>query len=452
MDAMASRSRRRERRLAWAVAGLGLGAAGALAAGVFATRAELRREVVDRMIGQTAAVLQPVVQNRVALALSSPGETPVRQRMVAALFAGARQRGLLALAVFDEDGLAVDAIPEGRGFVDLPVGDYLQLLRGEPISRLHRAGGRSPVLEVVLIVRDEAPGRPVGFARYHFDARALVAELDGIDRRMQGQTWAILSLGVLVTSAICAGLFVLLRRAGREIERRGARLARAEGDLTLAAKTSALGPITSHLMHGLQGSVAGLQAAIGPEGAAADWSAAQEHVRRVQKMVQETVELLNDRRNLLAYDLSGDELGELILERTNAVARDRGVRLVLDNSFGGRVDNVRGNILCLIACNLVQNAVAASASGQTVGVRLGSCDGGSSTLLLEVVDNGPGVPESVKARLFEPGCSGRPGGSGLGLALSRLLAEQIGATLQLAETGPAGSRFRLALPLLETVR
>ncbi len=437
------------------MAGLGLAAAGALTAGVFATRGALRREVVERMIGQTAAVLQPVVQDRVALALGTADEIPPRQRMVAALFAGARQRGLLALAVFDEDGLAVAALPEGRGFVDLPVGDYLQLQRGVPISRLLRAGGtvdRAPELEVVLIVRDEALGRPVGFARYHFDARALVAELDVIDRRMQGQTWAILGLGALLISALCAGLFVLLRRAGREIERSDARRARAEGSLTLAAKASALGPITSHLMHGLQGSVAGLQAAMGPGSAAADWSAAQEHARRVQKMVQETVELLNDRRSALAYELSGDELGELILARNTAAARDRGVELGFANSFRGRVDNVRGSLLCLIACNLVQNAVAASPRGQTVGVRLGTHGEASSVLVLEVVDSGPGVPEPVKARLFEPGCSGRPGGSGLGLALSRLLAEQIGATLELVETGPRGSRFRLLVPLLEVVR
>ena len=70
-----------------------------------------------------------------------------------------------------------------------------------------------------------------------------------------------------------------------------------------------------------------------------------------------------------------------------------------------------------------------------------------NSLVLHVIDQGPGMPETQREQLFVPGRSSRAGGSGLGLAISKLLARQIDATLELAATGPAGTTFRLVLPL-----
>jgi signal transduction histidine kinase len=92
----------------------------------------------------------------------------------------------------------------------------------------------------------------------------------------------------------------------------------------------------------------------------------------------------------------------------------------------------------------VQNAIDATDAGRRVGVVFHNGDG---TVKVTVADQGRGIPENLREHLFEPGRSGRPGGSGLGLAISRLLARQIGATLALDSTGPAGTRFSLTLPL-----
>ncbi|HVJ12253.1 MAG TPA: ATP-binding protein, partial [Burkholderiales bacterium] len=61
-----------------------------------------------------------------------------------------------------------------------------------------------------------------------------------------------------------------------------------------------------------------------------------------------------------------------------------------------------------------------------------------------VTDNGPGVPSAGLQRVFEPFVSGKPTGMGLGLAVSRAIAEAHGGTLD-ALPGPSGE-FRLVLP------
>ncbi len=66
---------------------------------------------------------------------------------------------------------------------------------------------------------------------------------------------------------------------------------------------------------------------------------------------------------------------------------------------------------------------------------------------LEFTDNGPGIPESARENLFRPFAgSARRGGTGLGLVIARELAQGMGGSLVLADTGPGGTIFRLRLP------
>jgi signal transduction histidine kinase len=78
--------------------------------------------------------------------------------------------------------------------------------------------------------------------------------------------------------------------------------------------------------------------------------------------------------------------------------------------------------------------------------------------VLEITDDGPGVPESIAETLFEPLVTARPGGTGLGLALARRIAIAHGGTLALGardgereddreDDHPPGATFRLELPL-----
>jgi len=77
---------------------------------------------------------------------------------------------------------------------------------------------------------------------------------------------------------------------------------------------------------------------------------------------------------------------------------------------------------------------------------------GEDRLVIELADEGPGVPPEIRDRLFEAFVTrGKKGGTGLGLAVARRFVEEHGGTVELLAEGP-GARFRVTLPLREPPR
>jgi signal transduction histidine kinase len=96
-----------------------------------------------------------------------------------------------------------------------------------------------------------------------------------------------------------------------------------------------------------------------------------------------------------------------------------------------------------IACNLLDNTQRHAPQAR-VQCRLRIT---SEVWTLEVQDDGPGLSDQRKLQPFAPFAPGRSGGLGLGLALSRLLAEQNGWTLSLCAANPRGLYARLSMPV-----
>jgi len=424
-------------------------------------RTELRDEIRQKIIGRDAAVLYPIALQKVAEAEATNPDATTTSSRLANVFKSANQQGMLAVAVFDDDGRTLQAVPASMLFVELPADDYLRLLGGSPISRYHDAfpldryfanispqKREAPVLEVLLPLHGRDASQPAGFVRYYIDAQPLAYELAAIDRRITGQTQATLVIGISLIGAVLGAAYLGLRRAQKDVAERNEQLIRANFELTLAAKASALGQITSHLVHGLQGSVAGLRAFVARHdsapGSSEDWQSAAGYTDRMQSLIQETVGMLGDVEAQARYELSGRELADTIRQHNAAQASDKGVRLSVRDNFRHTLDSHRGSLVCLIAANLVDNAIAATPSGRNVDISLNNGDG---RLRVIVTDQGAGIPDAVRAHLFQPGRSTKPGGTGLGLAISQLLARQIGAELMLEHTSPAGTTFNLSVPL-----
>ena len=69
-------------------------------------------------------------------------------------------------------------------------------------------------------------------------------------------------------------------------------------------------------------------------------------------------------------------------------------------------------------------------------------------LELQVIDDGPGIPEEIRDRIFYPLVSGREGGSGLGLSLAQSFIEQHQGMIEV-ESRPGRTCFTILLPITE---
>lgn len=136
-------------------------------------------------------------------------------------------------------------------------------------------------------------------------------------------------------------------------------------------------------------------------------------------------------------------LNDVIVEIAAAIAPEEvaSTRLQAPGAENVLVDADYDQVFRMLL-NLIRNAVVAGARRVTVTGR----EEGNTTII-DVADNGPGLPDEVRKRLFsEKPQSSRGRGAGLGLAIAWELARNHGGDVHLLETGPGGTTFRIRLP------
>lgn len=99
----------------------------------------------------------------------------------------------------------------------------------------------------------------------------------------------------------------------------------------------------------------------------------------------------------------------------------------------GEADRMRQALI-----NLVLNAIQATPAGGLVRMEVGESNG---EVFLAVEDTGPGIPATVRPRLFEPFYTTKPTGTGLGLPIVYSIVRRHGGNLSLDEARPRGARF-----------
>jgi signal transduction histidine kinase len=102
-----------------------------------------------------------------------------------------------------------------------------------------------------------------------------------------------------------------------------------------------------------------------------------------------------------------------------------------------------GDRVLQVITNLLSNAFRWTPDGGRIELQLGASNG---AVAVDVLDSGPGVPPSQRARIFEAFVSQDAEGTGLGLPIARELAVALGGGIELDSSAGSGSRFRLVLP------
>ena len=418
---------------------------------------QLLRDEADKLAGVVSMQLDNVVEDlqRSGIALeSAPGTVFV------AVLKTSKFPGVAGVTVFDSQQRASGAF--GILFPESPAADeWSQLRTGRSIAHFHARGAgeekmlllpvtsTGPMIEAWVPLRPSGSGAFIGAAQFWVVGKKFSAEMGEHDQRL----WAQAAIAWLVGSiVIVVGLSWAFRRLGAAntaLRARTEDLQRANRELVLAAKTSALGAVTAHLMHELKNPLAGLEVIVAGQAegeraqAGGELAAASELTRRLRTMVNDVVGVLRDEQTGAEFELTAADIIEIALGKVRPDANARGVKIETGPAPDAAVAGRRANLATLVLRNLLQNAIEATPAGGTVGVSAGmAADGGVE---LVVQDGGGGLPDPVRQRLFQPVSSTKVGGSGLGLALSYQLAQQAGGRLELVESGARGTSFRLVL-------
>lgn len=164
---------------------------------------------------------------------------------------------------------------------------------------------------------------------------------------------------------------------------------------------------------------------------------------RATDRLQTLVALVQDAGDGPAEPVDMRTLAEEVLGlRKSSFGRAR-IRTVIEPETGAMFVRGRRTDLLRLIANLTLNAERAVSGRAGAEIRV-SVRETADAVVVQVADTGPGIPEAQVARLFEP--FGAGDGPGIGLAVSRWLAERHGGTLTLAGNSPAGANFELTLP------
>ena len=339
-----------------------------------------------------------------------------------------------------------------------------RFIRADAHPRFRLPGAQDEIVEIVV------PAAPLKSDLEAYLVRTLAVSL-------------VMSLigGGLVYLALSAFIVRPMRRVTRSIERFRAdpsnpdaapevtgrhdeigrveeELARMQDEVRQAlrsrARLAALGEGVAKISHDLRNMLTSAQIASERLATSGDPKVAKA-LPRLERALDRALSLA---QNVLNYGRSEEPPSAvrriLLAPVVEAAAEDAGLTpegVRLDSQASARFQiAVDPEQLHRILVNLMRNARQAIEGVENRGgrgvIRVTAGREGGETVV-RVVDDGPGLTERARQRLFQPFAgSASPGGAGLGLAISRELAQANGGVLELAATGPQGTTFELRLP------
>ncbi|KAF0095205.1 MAG: multi-sensor signal transduction histidine kinase [Puniceicoccaceae bacterium 5H] len=423
---------------------------------LFAIGWQMRRDLRESLMARDAELLQAVAARELEQQKPIPG---LGYDFLSLALEVSELRGVVGVALYSPEGEIEQLVPRSLYASPLEEPVRLALEAGQGFSRFHPAlrldslfrdasilnAEEDVLVEVWVLLRDPQTGDPLRLLQYWLDGSSLQADFAALDHRLLSQYGLAFGLGGFVILFLVWNGFSRVRRLNVALVARTRELERANEELLLAAKTSALGTISAHLLHGLKNPLAGLQRHLSRQ---PELEEASRVAERMQQMLYETTRMLRQHRRTSSRRYGASDLGSILEEAVQERAQEAGVLLEVGQAPEVELPLKELNLVALILQNLLTNAIEATPRGAEVKLHF---EVRRDRLVCLVMDDGPGLPEAVSEHLFTPVTSSKEGGSGLGLAISHLLARQIEAELMLEYTGPQGTTFRLDVPVGVTV-
>ena len=265
-------------------------------------------------------------------------------------------------------------------------------------------------------------------------------------------------VGVRVPVSGLGSAVVFLDRS--EQRRARAREHAQQQQLAHATRLSMMGQFASALAHELGQPLnaclsyaAGIEHRLGKE--LQQRPDAQEALSRIQQQLQQAGDVVRNVRAFIARHKPEDEqidLAALVhatLELLQLQLREAAVVVRLD--IAADLPRLHGTRVELqqVLVNLIANAIDAMRLGGTANpaIDLSIRRLRRAHVRVTVTDNGPGVPEPLRASIFQPYMTTKRGGLGMGLMMCRTIVESHGGTLALDPRRKRGASFRFVLPI-----
>jgi signal transduction histidine kinase len=152
-------------------------------------------------------------------------------------------------------------------------------------------------------------------------------------------------------------------------------------------------------------------------------------------------------RNLMLLNV--DEFLAAVCSFLRPLAHQSRVEISVDAQVEGTVLPADRHCLEQVLLNLAINSIRHMPHGGrlSISARVAGC--APATLRIEVADEGPGIPEEDRERIFDPGYSTISGSAGLGLTVCRAIVQQHGGTIAAHNRPEGGAVFAVQLPLGE---
>ena len=289
---------------------------------------------------------------------------------------------------------------------------------------------------------------------------------EGTGNYLSELTEIILYLAAGTVTGIIAGKESRLRNRYKELSekleksydklhRETELLIEVEEQLSAAQKLSALGQLSASLAHEIKNPLSSIKGTAEilldefPEG----------HPKKefVEILLKETTRLNNTVEEVLQFSRRGmqgkkkeqaetEPLSQVIDRVTSLLAsqlRKKSIKLTVTGWEVGKTFFVAGEKISQVFLNIVLNGIDASPAKSEIIIETIE---NSSGFLISVKDNGSGVPDELKDKIFDPFYSNKEGGTGLGLSISRKIVESYGGTLTLSDAETGGACFTVFLP------
>jgi signal transduction histidine kinase len=406
---------------------------------------QLRQEIRQQMLGRDASIFYAVAQREASFARQSPLNLVLQMVDL---------KGVLGIRTYDMDGEALDALPDNLVASKLSPEVHSLLKQRQPWSHLDEAvildtlfsdpfdelsDEPVPLLHVIVPLHTPLGETGFGHAEFLIDGQATIDDFVSLDHHLRTQSLFAFAIGSLII-----GLVLFL--SFRQLAQKNRALVRANQELTLHAKTAAIGAISANLFHGLKNAVFNLNLSLDEQfsGGTVDPATSRQAAARLQDMIQEVIEVIKDEKEGLSYSLSSEEIIHLVLDKVRPSAEEKGIPLEYLNGAKAEFSGYQGNLLLFVMENILRNAVEASPQGRPIVCRFSH---GTEVCSFFIRDRGEGIPEHRQKNLFEPGLSGKAHGNGIGLSISNQLCRHMGGELRLVDTGPGGSEFEIRVPL-----